>query len=228
MSWTAMTWLAQITPEEAQEKARKILEEDRFRGDGGPPPGRAPQPFKAPLSWLGDQLRKVFEPLGRLFARIGNGGPIGWILLVGLIGVLVVIIAKWWARRTVNSKKDSTKKVKLSKRIAELEQAAKDAAEAGRYAEAIRLRFQAGLLRLEDDGRVTKVERKPNADVVAAVPAQSLRPLANLHDRLAYSEDDASKDDLDRAVVAIDSVIAEAANAPDSDRSTASSGRSRR
>ncbi len=63
------------TPEQAREAARRILEQDRFRPD---PPSRPPQPFKQPLTWLGEQLQRLLRPIGRFLSdTIGAAGPWG-------------------------------------------------------------------------------------------------------------------------------------------------------
>jgi hypothetical protein len=200
------------TPDEAREAARRILDDDRFRPDA---PAKPPQPFRQPLTWLGEQLQKLFEPLGRFLSEtVGRGGPIGWLLFALAITAAVVLIARRLGRRVASRRTDSATEVRRSKRIAELERLADGAAEAGRWSEAVRLRFRAGILRLEDAGRVTAVERRPNGEIVAALaarsPATALPPLAEQHDRVAYGEQQAGRADHDAAVAAWDRVRAEA------------------
>jgi hypothetical protein len=181
------------TPDEAREAARRILGEDRFQPEA---PRRAPQPFKQPLTWLGEQLRKLFEPLGDFLSRtVGRGGPIGWLLFAALVIGAVALIARAISRRVASRRESTTSEVRLSKRIAELEREAAAAAAAGRWAEAIRLRFRAGLLRIEDRGRVLGVEQRPNADVVRRATIDPLSPLADMHDRITYGEHPAAAAD---------------------------------
>lgn len=195
------------SPAGARETARRILEEDRFRPDA---PSTPPQPFRQPLTWLGEQLQKLFRPVGRFLSEtVGSGGPVGWLLFAAAVGLIAVMIARALSRRVVSSRADTTREVKRSKRVAELERRADAAAEAGRWGEAVRFRFQAGLLRLEDRGSVTAVERRPNGEVVRVVAAAALPPLAGMHDRIAYGAEPARREDHDEALAAWERVRAE-------------------
>ncbi len=130
----------------------------------------------------------------------------GWILFAALLCVIVALVARRLGRRIATRRTESVREVRRSKRIAQLEREADDAAREGRWSDAVRLRFRAGILWLEDRGRVTTVERRPNGDVVReverAAPLPALHPLAGMHDRVAYGDAPAGPEDHEAAVAA--------------------------
>lgn len=199
---TGLPAAAVATPDEARDAARRILAEDRFRPA---PPSRPPQPFKQPLTWLGEQLQRLLAPIGRFLSEtVGAGGPVAWIVFSALLVVLVALMVRRIGHRVARRRADAVREVRRSRRIAQLEHDADAAARDGRWSEAVRLRFRAGLLWLEERGRVDAVERRPNAEVVRAAerftPSSVLGPLAGMHDRVAYGEEPAGPADHDAAL----------------------------
>jgi hypothetical protein len=150
-----MTRWTSISPDDARERARRILEDDDFRPEG--PASEPPRPLKQPLTWLGERLSDIFE-----------------------------LIRAWTARVKARRKHAADDDQDLDALIRKLTDEAEAAAAAGRWAEAMRLRFRIGLLRLEVGGAIRKVDHKPNGEVTAEVQSERLLDLAQLHDRVAY------------------------------------------
>jgi hypothetical protein len=192
MTQGAMTWVAvqealssqPVTPDEARDAARRILEQGDFAPKG---PSNRSRPLQQPLTWIGDQIQRLFEPIGRFLSNtVGRGGPLGWLLFaVCLIGAVSVLVRSW-SKRVRTKKHDDGDEQQISERISELEALAAAAVAARRWSEAARLRFQIGLLNFELDGHIAKVERKPNREVTDLLQAPTLEKVAGLHDELAY------------------------------------------
>jgi hypothetical protein len=179
------TFARSISPEEAREAARKILEEREFQPDG--PASEPARPLKQPLTWLGERISDLFEPLGRLLNNtVGRGGVIGYLLFGILCVVLVVLLARAWTRRVRVKRAETEASEDLEALIVELTARAEQAQAAGRWHEATRLRFRIGLLRLEVGGALRKVDRKPNGAVTSELHSTTLTSLAELHNHIAY------------------------------------------
>jgi hypothetical protein len=128
----------------ATAAARRILQENRFRGS------QVPRPFHGALVWLGER----FSPVSRAFHSLARHVPGGAAALAVLLAALVVLASTAVAGRIARRRGASV--LRLGERAQgvatadprQLEREA-DAAEAGGDAAgALRLRFGAGLLRL--------------------------------------------------------------------------------
>jgi hypothetical protein len=173
-----------VTPDDAREAARRLLEEGEFTPA---PSANRSRPLQQPLTWLGEQIQKVFEPIGRLLANtVGRGGPIGWVMFALCLIAGVTFLVRSWSKRVRAKQNDGDEDEQLEQRIEELESLAAAAAAAGRWGEATRLKFRIGLLKFELGGRITKVDRKPNREVTELLPAPTLAGIVSIHDSLAY------------------------------------------
>jgi len=131
---------------QARAQARDILSQRRFTGTA------VPGPFRGLLDWIGDRLRAIADAIDAL---LPGGRGIVWIV----IGALVALIAAIVARRTL------TRRIRAAAQAAaaaapprddarELERRADAAEAAGDLEAALRLRFRAGLLRLDARGAI--------------------------------------------------------------------------
>jgi Domain of unknown function (DUF4129) len=126
----------------ARSQARQILHERRFRGSD------VPRPFAGLVRWLGDRLQPVVDFFDRISLRVGRG-PF-WALL----GLLVLVVAALLARGSIRRRSAAAARAARAHAPgrddpAALEREADRAAAAGEWETAVRLRFRAGLLRLD-------------------------------------------------------------------------------
>src|SRR5207253_4249275 len=125
-----------------QGTVRAILSERRFSGSD------VPRPFHRPLSWLGGELRRAYDWVSRWLP----GGRLSfWTLAAAAIVLLAATAAvRMGRRRSALLVEGGGARVRgRSEDPRELERAADEAERGGDLERALRLRFRAGLLRLE-------------------------------------------------------------------------------
>jgi hypothetical protein len=146
--------------------AREILGETRFK----------PAPLPRPLHGVLDALGRTFAPVGRWFENafssvagvLPGGGAVVWVLLcVAIVGLAGVAAARMTGRTVVDrARAAALGSGQSGAPDARGLEAAADAAERdGRVEDALRLRFQAGLLRLDELGVLAYRPSLPNAAV---------------------------------------------------------------
>jgi hypothetical protein len=184
-----------VDPDRARDDVRAILHDRRFRSSP------APRPLRRPLEWLGDRLRDV----GRFLARVVRDvpGP-SWLaaaaLVVGLLAVLVFSLVR--AHRTSGG---GTFGVGAGGRRAPredpaaLEREAEEAERAGLLDVALRLRFRAGLLRLDRRGVIRYRPSLTTNEVRRALGSSTFDDLAARFEEVTYGDAPAAPDDLDAA-----------------------------
>jgi hypothetical protein len=131
----------------AREQAREILGQRRYRDT------EVPAPFKGPLRWLGDRIEDVGSWLAGAFddvAEVLPGGAVAlWLLLAAGAIALTVFAARGLIRRRATGVHASRERPAPEADPRELERDADAAERAGDWERAVRLRFRAGVLRLE-------------------------------------------------------------------------------
>jgi hypothetical protein len=130
--------------DDSRAQAREILQERRFRGTD------VPRPFTGLLRWMGERLDRVRD----VFDDIADSLPGGRPLFYTLLGGLVLLGAALLARRSISGRSAAAARAARARSAAredpaELEREADRAAAAGEWETAVRLRFRAGLLRLD-------------------------------------------------------------------------------
>ncbi len=123
-------------------------------------------------------------------------------LLVALLAVLLVATI---ALRLARTRDERAERARLQRRegevtIAELELWADDAERRGAFDEAIRLRFQAGLRRLDDSGAVELDAATPTGRVRSMLALREFDAVANSFEVAAYSDQPVSESDATEAV----------------------------
>jgi len=181
-------------PDAARERARQILDQRRF--------GRAtePKPLAGPLRWLGDRLEGVANWLDDRLHDLFHLLPGGWGPILGIaICVLVVGLIAWTvgrsARRVSRPDREAGAPTRSSTDPRELEREADDADRAGDYERAVRLRFRAGLIRLD---HARAIELRPwttNTVVARRVASDRFDDLSLAFDGIVYGGRDATPSD---------------------------------
>ncbi|HEX2039889.1 MAG TPA: DUF4129 domain-containing protein [Acidimicrobiales bacterium] len=186
---------APVGEAEARAQARDILDGRRFR-EADPP-----RPLRGVLEWLGDRLRPVGKPLGDLWDELAEQR-----LLQLLLGLTVVLGALAVALRMVRRRNAAAVLRDRERRHdgrpedpAALERAADGAERRGDLDLAVRLRFRAGLLRLDRGGAVDLRPSLTAGELVRQVPSPTLRGLTRTFEAVAYGGRRASAGDADAA-----------------------------
>lgn len=179
----------------ARAEARDILDGRRFR------PAEPPRPLRGVLRWLGDRLRPIGEPLGKLYDSVAEQKLLQGVLgLAVILGALVVAVRAVRRRNAAGVLRDHERRRGLrAEDPADLERAADDAERAGDLDRAVRLRFRAGLVRLDRGGAVDLRPSLTAGELVRRVPSPTLRGLTHTFEAVAYGGRHASTDDADAA-----------------------------
>ncbi len=198
------------SPDEARKRAQEILNEKRFQ-----PPGTSPAFVRRWLDAIGDPINDFFRVLGRLLARLFDAlpgtGPLSWLLWTGFLGlaaVLFLVVARAIARRGQHgaSTVEPGRSADARDDAPRLEGLADEAEREGRFGEAVRLRFAAGLARLEYRNTVRMGQRRTNRQVAVQVgqtlgdrPSAMLVELGEQLDNIVHGGFRASADDAQKA-----------------------------
>ena len=174
---------AAVDSDQARKEAEQILSEKRFQ------PSRAPRPFERPFRWLGrilvDPVRSFFGWLAR---RLPDLGSPPWLVLA-----LVVVTAA--VAGTVRLSRDRARERfprgggragEDGLRPEELERRAEEAERRGQLADALRLRFRAGLLRLDGLGAIDLRPGLTNAAAAGLLRSRRFDALAVDFDEVVY------------------------------------------
>lgn len=180
-----------IDPDRARAEARDILGERRFRET------RVPRPLEGPLEWLGERL----EPVGDLFDDLFSSTTGRIVLVAGLLA-LIASVAYLVTRRRVASRSaagDGTGSVGQLDRTLDprtLERDADAAERAGDLDRALRLRFLAGLLRLDARGAIRLRPWSTSGTVARLLGDRCFDDLAVTFDAVVYGARAASPSDV--------------------------------
>jgi Domain of unknown function (DUF4129) len=160
---------------EARRGAREILDERRFEEQG------SLRPFREPLEWLRDRVRSVFEPIvSRIAPHVPGGRSTIWtVLALIVVALAAAIAARVVRRRTAEAVQRAGPAGVPAFDPRRLEREADAAERSGDLERALRLRFRAGLARLQHaevipardsvtSGEVARRLRSPDFDRVAA------------------------------------------------------------
>jgi hypothetical protein len=197
-------------PRDARAEARAILEEPRFRET------RLPRPLEGPLGWLGDRLsparRALDDLVSAIDARLPGGRALVWVLLSGLVLVLATTLASRVIRRRVGAPGSAVRGAGSARaRPEDLERAAEHAERSGDPAAAVRLRFQAGLLRLAEVGTISQPQAATTGEVAGRLRSAEFDALGAAFDAIVYGDRAATLEDARAARRGWSRVLEEAA-----------------
>jgi Domain of unknown function (DUF4129) len=173
----------QVDPSRAREDAADILGDRRFRSDP------APRPFRGPLEWLGDRLRDLRDVFLDVVRAVP--GPT-WLAIALLVIALAAAIVVWLVRvhrvRGGIGALASAATGRAARRDdpAALEHEADDAERAGDFERALRLRFRAGLLRLDQRGAIRYRPSLTTGEVRRLLGSDAFDDLAARFEEVAY------------------------------------------
>jgi hypothetical protein len=173
-----------VDPETARRAAADILADRRFH------PRQAPRPFAGFFRRVGEL---VVDPVIRFFERVGDHlpsvGSAPWLVLAAVVvAAAIVLTVKLSAgrgrRRFAGTRRPAAGEDGLAPE--ELERRAEEAERQGDLDAALRLRFRAGLGRLDDAGVVRLRPGLTNTAVSRALRSPGFDALAGVFDEVAY------------------------------------------
>jgi hypothetical protein len=184
----------------ARRAAASILHESRFHNPS------VPRPLHGVLHDLGDLIGAAGRAVTHVVDRIGSvfpGGTVAvWILLGLILLGTIGFLARRYSRRDLLSgsrRGAAARRAGTAERAADLEREAARAEQDGRFEEAVRLRFRAGLARLAEDGAIRTARSTPNAQLSRLLHSSDFDALARRFDEIAYGASPAGADDADDA-----------------------------
>jgi len=197
---------AVASPDQARREAQDVLDGRRFK------PARVPRPFAGILRTLGRWLEPVGEPLGRVWRRVADTVP-GRLFLVGVVFLVAALLSvRLIGRRSPGN-------VHRSRPFGvdgdgldpdELERQALAAERAGDLDHAVRLRFVAGVLRLDRAGVIAYRSSLTTGQLRSRLHSPAFAELAAAFDEIAYGGRPAGDADLRAATEGWPRVLAEA------------------
>ncbi len=179
----------------ARRLAREILAEGRFHKP------TVPRPLHSVLQEIGRALESPLNGLGELVDKLGNGTPGGSGVVWGALALVVLItsaaLSLRGARRALHDGASAGGSGGIAPLSAsDLEREAAAAERSGRYAEAVRYRFRAGLLRLADREVVRDAPSMANGNIARALGSPAFEHLARRFDEITYGGRAASEEDV--------------------------------
>ncbi len=182
---------AGVDPAVARAEARSILEDRRFKSEP------VPRPLRGPLEWMGDRIQSLVRVVSDLLRPVP--GPT-WVVVAAIavaVGVLLLVRA---SSRPVGGgpRRDARRRGVggESEDPAALEAAAADAERRGDLATALRLRFRAGLLRLDERGAITFRPSLTTGEVRRLLGSETFDDLASVFEEVAYGGRDPGIDEV--------------------------------
>lgn len=178
----------------AREVARDILSERRFQGTD------LPRPLRGLLEQLGRWLQPVADGIDRAIAFLVDLLPGGeatvWTIAAVLVLAAAATVAALLARRHATVTAEQRRSARLRSRDpTQLERDADEAERAGDYEAAVRLRFRAGLLRLDAANVISFRDSITSYEVARALGSADFDKVAASFDEIAYGGRPAAPDD---------------------------------
>jgi hypothetical protein len=169
------------SPAAAREQAHQILQERRFQGTD------LPRPLEKPLEWLGDKAQPVLDWINDRGVAVPGGPFVLWMVLaVGVLLAAGTITGTSIRRRALAIERARAAALPEAEDPAALERAAERAEREGDYEHAVRLRFRAGLLRLDRRRVLVYRPSLTTGEVARAIHAPAFDEIGARFDEIAY------------------------------------------
>jgi uncharacterized protein DUF4129 len=193
-------------PADARAEAREVLDDARFKGAG------LPRPLEKPLAWLSDRIQPILDRVNDLGGSVPGGPPVVWTLLAILVLLLASMITSTSIRRRATAiERARAAAVPEADDPHALERSAAEAEHEGQWERAVRLRFRAGLLRL--DRRKVLVYRPSltTGEVARTIKVPAFDEVGSRFDEIAYGGRAAEREDAEASQQGWKDVLAEVA-----------------
>ena len=190
----------------ARRDAGTVLQGRRFQ------PSKVPRPFAGILRTLGRWLKPVGDPLGRLWGRVADNVGAQLALVAAVFMVAAAISVRLVGRRSPRAL-DRSRPLGVDTEGLDPETLERDAAsaeQAGDLDRAVRLRFVAGVLRLDRAGAISYRSSMTTGQLASMLRSASFAELAAAFDEIAYGGRPADEADVRAATTVWPRVLAEA------------------
>lgn len=177
-------------PDDARDDARRILEREEYQ------PKDVPRPFRGVLRWIADRLEPVADAVGQVLGSTAATVLIVAALVVGAVLVAVLAIRR---RNAAVAKADRGARQAMQRDPDELDRLATEAERQGDLEQALRLRFRAGLLRLDRLGAIRFHDGITSEQVAARLRRAEFDELRRTFDEVVYGRRPPTTPDLDQA-----------------------------
>lgn len=165
-----------------RSEAREIVSNEEYQ------PPRLPDPVRRVFEWIGDKL----QPLGRWFDRLashlpGRRATLWLIIAVAVVAIAAVIAGRVAARRAPAASRSGVGRSEAqSNDLTRLEREAEEAERSGDLEAAIRLRFRAGLLRLDEADLIEFRPSMTSREIASSLRSRTFEDLARMFDEVVY------------------------------------------
>ena len=196
-------------PGSARGDAEDILSSNRYEGSD------LPRPFKGVLDQIAEWLDPVGDWFRNAFNDIARVIPGGDITLWSITAALLLVLLATLGSRTLRAHAEAGAEARASaaqperETPASLDRAADRAEREGDLEAALRLRFRAGLLRLDARDAIRFRPSISTREVSRALNSPEFDQLAALFDGVAYGGREPSREDLERSRRGWDAVLGE-------------------
>lgn len=171
-------------PAADRSRAREVLDQDRFQEPD------LPRPFRRPLQWIGERVASAWDRAVEVLAPVlGTRGAalvLVALLLAGLVATLVAIVRRRSAGEVARARTTGGWLVDPTLEPGDLEARADAASASGDHARAVRLRYEAGLLRLVDAGRLDLRPETTAGDAAGQVDDPTMDDLTVAFEEIVY------------------------------------------
>jgi Domain of unknown function (DUF4129) len=182
------------SPAEARAEANAVLSERRFHGAG------LPRPLAGPLEWLGDRIEPAIDWINDRGARVPGGPVVLWTLLAaGVLVIAATVTSTTIRRRTLALDRARAAALPATEDPRALEREADRAERDGEWERAVRLRFRAGLLRLDRRNVLVYRPSLTTGEVARAIDSPAFSEVGDRFDAIAYGGRPAEREDAEHA-----------------------------
>ena len=178
----------------ARERARAVLADPRYRGTS------LPRPFAGPIEWLTDRIQPLIDDINEFGVRVPGGPQALWLGLAALVLLAATgVTSTTIRRRALAIERTRAAALPATDDPRALEREAERAERASEWERAVRLRFRAGLLRLDGRGVIAYRPSLTTGEVSRAVGSPAFAEVGARFDAIAYGGRPAAADDAEAA-----------------------------
>jgi hypothetical protein len=179
---------------EPRREAQRVLEQRRYHG------ADFPRPFAGPLGWVGDRIQPVIDWINDRGVSVPGGPVVLWMLLAaGVLLAALTATSTTIRRRALAIERARRAALPATDDPRALEREAERAERDGAWERAVRLRFRAGLLRLDRRSVIVYRPSLTTGEVARAVESPAFREVGERFDAIAYGGRPAEQDDAEHA-----------------------------
>jgi hypothetical protein len=171
----------------ARHQAEQILAERRFHRH------EVPRPFRGLL----DLLNRIVEPVVTALGNLFGSEALGWPLLALLVLGALVLVARLVRRRAWAGLYEGGERAPRRVDPARLEREADEAERRGDLERAIRLRFRAGLLRLDRAQAIALEPSTTSGQVARTLRSRDFEDVASSFDSVVYGRRPPGREDVE-------------------------------